>query len=467
MGELMKKNDYKDSSQEKGEEGLEGLMSRSCGNEKGFALILSLLTMAGMAVLSIGIFTTSSTDMYIARNEREAKMAFYLAEAGIDDALGRFDLGGTSPQFMGESSDGKIERRDLVAPVTRADAAATPNGYPEDGRSFNSDFVNYTTGANLFGSYSVTVSYAEEATDTWTCVVADNCTIGDDDEIVMFGENFGFTGDLVPDEGIHPVFRIDAKGTTDNGTSAEVRVYVTSSILNVLPPGDTILWSEEAIDIQNPKTIDGKVASVSGQVFGCQTGLNCWDVSTTTAATAITDWNDGDMDDYLGLSIAALQPYADVYVAHTGGGTLQLTPGDGTAGSLYGELCSTDTTNNEALHICDAEAKLVIIDNAGFGDAKLNSSNAGRGILVVTGNLELAASVLWEGMIYVMGTVKVTGGVTMFGTIMVDGDDVTGGANEDEDIWVNGNLNIWGSQKVALSAGDMVGIPKFLRWVRL
>ena len=445
-----------------------GMAASTCKNEKGFALILSLMVMAGMAVLAIGIFTTSTTDMYIARNEKESKIAFYLAEAGIDEALGRLDLGGDNPRFVGENTAGKAERRllDKAGVVTKADAAATANGLPEDGQTFSSTFMNYSLAADLPGTYSVTVTYADEAADTWSCQVAGICTIGDDNEIVMFGENFGFDADGVPSEGINPVFRIDSTGTTNSGTEVTVRVYVTSSALNVLPPGGTILWSEEAIDISGGNTITGKVASFEGPITGCNIADGCEDVTTTDAAAAVLAWEDGDMDDYLGLTIPSLRSYADIYEHHDESGTINKDPGDGLAGSAWGELCDpVDESNTPSLHVCDNEAKLIIIDNGdpGVGDIKINSGSKGRGILIITGNVELAGSFVWEGMIYVMGTLKVNGGVVVYGTVMIDGDD----GIDDRDVDVGGSFDVWGSEEVAMSVGDTVGVPKLLRWVRI
>jgi len=53
-------------------------------DNEGFALILALVVMAAMTAIGIGALLLSTTDMLIARNDRDAKSAFYLAETGKD-----------------------------------------------------------------------------------------------------------------------------------------------------------------------------------------------------------------------------------------------------------------------------------------------------------------------------------------------------------------------------------------------
>ena len=95
--------------------------------------------------------------------------------------------------------------------------------------------------------------------------------------------------------------------------------------------------------------------------------------------------------------------------------------------------------------------------------AKLTGIDSGRGILVVRGNLDLAGTLLWEGMIYVMWELRVTGNTTVYGTLMIDGDN---DAASDDDVYVNGSLKVFGSVEVASSVGDIVGAPKIVRWHR-
>lgn len=441
--------------------------AQSQNNEKGFALILSLMVMAGMSVLAIAIFTTSTTDMYISRNEKEARTAFYLAETGIEEAVGRMDLSAVSnpTRFVGESSTEKQIRRTVAnqsppVAVTPAAVAGT-GGYTGD--FFASDDIITEAGmASLFGSYSVSVAYAVESGATW-----DN-TNGFASEIVLYGNDFGFSGMGVPTIGINPVYQIDSDGKTPIGTEVSLRAYVTSSSLNVLPPGDTILFTEGTINVGGGGGLSGKVATVnvtgeSPAVFGCSTTGGCFDVSPS-----VTGWTPGGMQTYLGMDINALVAYADSPSPYVQGGTNTVTyDPPATGDDSWGEVCNPGgAASNIPDHICDNEAKLIYINNAGAGAARIASNATGRGILVVTGDLDLAGGLVWEGMIYVMGNLAVNGTNAIWGTLMIEGDGVVAGGPNPPDVNIIGGLDILGSTDIASSVSDMVGIPKIVRWVR-
>ncbi|MBI5560739.1 MAG: pilus assembly PilX N-terminal domain-containing protein, partial [Deltaproteobacteria bacterium] len=93
-------------------------------DERGFALVLSLVVMAAMTAIGIAAVMTSTTDMLIARNDREAKTGFFLAESGIEEAIGRMDLAMSHARYVGESF---AERQTRIAgtPTTFAANSCT------------------------------------------------------------------------------------------------------------------------------------------------------------------------------------------------------------------------------------------------------------------------------------------------------------------------------------------------------
>lgn len=427
-------------------------MFKKIGNERGFALILVIMIMAAMTAIGMAAIMTSTTDIFIARNEKESKTAFYLAETGMEEAISRMDLMGSNARFVGENAQ---ERKVRV--------------YGAAGTSYAGD--NFTSAdlglSDLGGTYSVAIRYALEDAGTWCD--ADGCGNG---EIVLYNRNFGFGGYGVSTSGAQaiPVYRIESTGTTTSGTPATIRAYATPSILNVVPPNDTIMFVEGGISIGGNGSVNGRIASLEelvGGSHGCQAADWCQDVSAETIAKLATMspvWQEGDMDDYLGMSVNTLRSYADAPAPYSQSGAAAATynPGSG-AGSEWGQVCSPLEDDAEQDHICDKESKLIYIDNAGAGPAKVQSNTTGRGILLVTGDLELAGGMVWEGLIYVMGTLKINGDLTVWGAIMVDGNDAAG---DMDDVQVNGGLKIQGSIPVASSVGDSVGIPRVLRWTR-
>ncbi len=63
-----------------------GIKVNILNNEKGIALVLVLMMMLLLSVLGTTIYTTSSTEIRISRNNRFMNEAFYAAERGVEYA---------------------------------------------------------------------------------------------------------------------------------------------------------------------------------------------------------------------------------------------------------------------------------------------------------------------------------------------------------------------------------------------
>jgi len=211
-------------------------------DNEGFALILALVVMAAMTAIGIGALLLSTTDMLIARNDRDAKSAFYLAETGMEEALGRTDLPLSHARFVGETFNERTTR-----------IAGTSTTFAAD--DFNSTDLDLDVG----GTYAATISYARESMEDAWCD-SDGC---DNDEIVLYCQDFGFIGTDVPRTcaAAVPVYRIDSTGTTTpGGTQASVRAYMAASTLNVVPPAGEI-FSNTDINAGGSATLAANVCS--------------------------------------------------------------------------------------------------------------------------------------------------------------------------------------------------------------
>ncbi len=70
-------------------------------DEKGFVMVLAIMLLLVLTLLGMSAISTTSYDNQIAGNKRVSDQAFYVAEAGLQELLGRFRPGAT-----GEVSDG-------------------------------------------------------------------------------------------------------------------------------------------------------------------------------------------------------------------------------------------------------------------------------------------------------------------------------------------------------------------------
>ena len=62
---------------------------RHIGNESGFALVAALLVLLGLSMLAAAGFLNSATDLAISENYFASVQAFYAADEGLSDVLGR------------------------------------------------------------------------------------------------------------------------------------------------------------------------------------------------------------------------------------------------------------------------------------------------------------------------------------------------------------------------------------------
>src|SRR5512137_1972856 len=64
--------------------------------ERGAVLVLGMLLLLVVTLIGISSLSTSTYDILISGNERASVQAFYVAEAGINEFMGRFRAGATN-----------------------------------------------------------------------------------------------------------------------------------------------------------------------------------------------------------------------------------------------------------------------------------------------------------------------------------------------------------------------------------
>lgn len=115
---------------------------RQLNNERGVVLVTALMVMALLTVMGISAMNTSDTELKISGNQRVASQSFYLAEAGIQQAVGVFKKdgiatlkntnltnkalgGGTYSVTVLDQSTGSEDRFTLTSTGTSAGVAKT------------------------------------------------------------------------------------------------------------------------------------------------------------------------------------------------------------------------------------------------------------------------------------------------------------------------------------------------------
>jgi hypothetical protein len=77
---------------------------RILGNEHGFVLGASILISAILLLAGVLALWTSTTEMYVVRNDNDLTREFYTSEGGVIDALENYDTGPTTNGGVGATN---------------------------------------------------------------------------------------------------------------------------------------------------------------------------------------------------------------------------------------------------------------------------------------------------------------------------------------------------------------------------
>lgn len=412
--------------------------------EKGFVLILALVTMLAMTIIGLSVVMNMTTDMQLSRNERDAKAAFQLAEAGINEAIARLHLPTSSPRHIGELSGDAGYR---AVPVTWNSGGTKNFGVGNaDANRVSADGLNYT----------VSISYLDESNPEGFCddndPAAGNNNSGNaasppascnntNAEIVMFGKDFRMGSLTNISYGKHPVYRISSTGTS-NGTSRTIEAYLGATNLNT----DT----DAAINTNTCISIAGGSTNITGGVKEAGGG-GCTTCNDTLAGCAVKA-ND-PMDTYLGPDIADVIDFADE-THKCKSATCNAAGDDMPASGVIDDIVQDwgDAAGN-------TYSTMIYIDNSGGKEAEISGSFTGRGILIVTGDLKLSGNLTYEGLIYVFGTLTIAGGGNTL--------NVQGGVMADNTVALNGNVTVNYDQPTLLDVSKENSTSTFVLWKRL
>lgn len=405
--------------------------------EKGFVLILALVAMVAMMLIGISLIMNITTDVQLARNEKESMLTFQLAEAGIREASARIHLPSANARYIGEKSTDSGYRTTGATGWSKSFTSSAnvigtlpagqsysvvityldennPEGFCDSnqnnaaGAQNNNFNDSITTGTNFAltastdsgtctskgGTYNATTS-----TCSWTC---NNST----SEIVMYGQDFGLSPTVTGIQyGALPVYKVTSTATVNN-TTRQVVAYLGESNLNT----NTL----NAINTNGCVTVSGgppltilNEGGTPGQITQ-NTGCACPGMGTGSCGTPKT--TPTNMNTYLGDTIPNIKTYADQVLTCNVPGCATGNPANWN-GNLNGVVTSWSGSGTQ-------EGVLLVVDNLGGVTANMNGNVNGEGILIITGNMQITGNVTWEGLIYVMGNLTISGTVNVEGGIM-------------------------------------------------
>ena len=403
-------------------EGDEKLKTKHLNNEKGIAIVVAILLLLVVTLIGISAINTTTFEASISGNQRASEQAFYVAEAGINELMGRFRPGATN--VISDTAASNSSWKLLLA--KSSGLGATKVGYP-------SGDPNTTSTASLQSQldFGVEVKHKVDAANQIITYV---------NQPVYIAKSYGFSSD-----GGNKVIEVE---------------FIKSP--SYAPPA--ALYSEMPVDIHGTSTyINGNDA--------CGTTANKPGIITTTltdppistsgnpiiyGSPAMQNHDSIPPPTNLPLNdmVNDLKGSADFSYSYTGNQTL-------TGYSDSWGIPTAINTETPISYPLDAPMKIVYFNmRPGNNTLKLAGGSHGAGILLVDGNLDINGGFIWYGVIIVTGSVAYTGG----GQKNVTG-GIMAGESATVEVDIGGNAGIIYCSTVANRLNQTYGnLPKITRW---
>ncbi len=394
--------------------GMWKLKVKGLREEKGIALVLGMLLLLILTLIGISALNDSTYDVLISGNERASVQAFYVAEAGINEFMGRFRDSATD--HIPDSGPSNPNWKVLLAKYPGKGAAQL--GY------VSSDPNSIPSLQNQL-DFGVEIKHKIDAAN----------------QVVKYGGA--------------PIYLLKSYGFTADGGSKVLEVELKKSP-NYDPPA--ALYSEV------PVHIHGSSIYINGN-DGCGSVNNKPGIITTTASP-ITESGGPSINGLppkvtltsnpppTNLPIKEMLNYikGDANFKYSYSGDQTLTG--------YSDGWGTPTSSGTTVPITYAGPMNIVYFNMnGDKTLKLAGDSHGAGILLVEGNLEINGGFTWYGVILATGAVSFTGS----GEKNVTG-GIISGENTTMEVDIDGNAGIISCSAVSNKLRDIIPPLKVTRW---
>jgi hypothetical protein len=359
--------------------------------ENGVALVIALLLLLVITLIGLAGVNTSVWDNLISGNVRASEQAFYVAEAGINEFMGRFRHGAMN------------EIKDIFpsSPNWRLFLAINTN---------KAGTIGYTASDNFAQSLQNQMDFRVKITHK----------VDSNNNVILHGRS--------------PIYIVRSHGFTADGAEKVIEVEL-KEIPGIDPPG--------AVYSEGPIIVRGTSIYIQGGNL-CKPGYEVGFVTTNKAGivTSVPELpkdpisiSYGDVtiegnppkkynSPYSNLRVLAdyLKTYANFKYDYNRSEILM----------AHSDEWGRPLPSNRSTPIGYDGPMNIVYFNMHGNTLKLSGESHGAGILLVDGNLELQEGFRWYGMIIVMGALNftgggennITGGILCAGAVTIAADDV-------------------------------------------
>jgi len=367
------------------------LKTKYLRDENGIAFVLALMLLLVLTLIGISALNTSTDDIRISGNERAFVEAFYAAEAGIHEVLGRLWAKKADPTGVVKP----IPDSDPLNPAWKLLLAR------DSGRG--AARIGYVSGnQNCVASLQDQLDFGvviEHKIDGSSSNFPDEVVQFNGDPIyVLKSYGFGTEGAMkVIEAEISPGFSVPGALYSEK----EVDVFGNSTIINGMDQCGTM--NKPGISITLPNPCSPPQCDAVGDPIQT-TGGN----PPTINGSPDREYNTRDLD--LEGMIKYFVDNKLVDFAYDYSVNKTLTGYSDQWGIPTLSTAAPPGKGSEYPLSYTGEMNIVYFNMHGTKTIKLSGGSHGAGILLVDGNLEINGGFLWYGVIVVLGAVDYTGG---------------------------------------------------------
>ena len=384
---------------------------RRLGEEKGMVLVMVLMFLFVLILLGMSVISSSLYDNRISGNKRVSDQAFYVAEAGVQEVLGRFRPGAT----------GAIEDTEPLNPSWKRFIALNQEQAVK---------VGYVSGPSQQFHQSLQTPL---------------------DYTVELKHKVNISNAVVTKDG-RSVFLVTSLGVTSEGGRKHIEAELNPRP-NLNPGG--ALYSEQPVDLLGSSTyIQGLDACGSNDVPGLASTLPLSSNPIDIHGLPTVEGNPAIQYDTTNRNLKEMIEYLrkDANFNYAYGSNQTLTG----MSDQWGIPTGTGTTNPLTY---GGPLNIVYLNMGGDKTLKLAGGSHGGGMLLVDGNLELNGGFQWYGLVIVTGSLDFTGGGEK---------NITGGVMAGEtatvEVDVGGNASIINCSAVFPELENLVTPVRLVRW---
>lgn len=384
--------------------------------ERGVVFILALLLLLVITLIGISAVNSSIYEVFISSNKRASVQAFYMAEAGINEFIGRFREGAVN-QIL-DSDPTNPEWKLLLA--TYPGKGATQIGFVSNDPNSIPSLQNQM-------DFGVEVKHKVDASN----------------QVIQYGGA--------------PIYLLKSYGFSNDGGNKIIEVELIKSP-EYNPP--SALYSKMPIHIHGSSTyIDGNdnCGSIHHKPGIMTTTLSYPPITESgnptingTPSKVTSSSNSSPKNLPVKEMVEYLKASAHFKYSYSEDQTL----------TGYSNDWGTPSSSGTTIPITyNGPLKIIYFNMNGDQTLKLTGNSHGAGILLVEGNLEIHGGFTWYGIILATGAVRYDGG----GEKNVTGGIISGGESMIE-VDIGGNAGIIYCSALSNQLKEIIPPYKIIRW---